>query len=165
MPPRPVDAPSVEPAVRRPARWRMPLVWGLVGVVVGAGGVSGAWAVSSGGSSASSFTLRGALSLTDPVPLDPDHTTGCAGSGGYDDIVEGASVTVYDASGAVVGTGALGAGKYASEDSTAPCVFRFAVAGVPAGAKFYQVEVSHRGKVNVTSAEAKAGAFAATLGD
>jgi hypothetical protein len=38
------------------------------------------------------------------------------------------------------------------------------VAGVPEGSKFYQVEVSHRGKITVSSAEAKAGKFAASLG-
>ena len=103
------------------------------------------------------------MTLTSPTPLDYDHKA-CTGSGGYDDIRQGAAVTVYDDAGKVVGTGALDAGRYASEDSTAPCLFPVSVAGVPGGSRFYQVEVSHRGKVTVSAAEAKAGGFAATLG-
>jgi hypothetical protein len=109
------------------------------------------------------FTLRGAMTLADSLPLDSDYTN-CSGSGGYDDIVEGAAVTVYDGDGKVVGTGALDAGTYATSDSTAPCVFHFAVTGVPGGAKFYQVEISHRGRLTVSSAVARAGGFASSLG-
>jgi hypothetical protein len=69
-------------------------------------------------------------------------------------------VTVYDSAGKVVATGSLGTGK----PKSAGCVFPVSVAGVPGGSKFYQVEVSHRGKITVSSAEAKAGKFAASLG-
>lgn len=164
MPSRPSDQLPVALADRRLAKWRMPLVWGLVGVVVGAGGVGGAWAASSGGSSEVLFTLRGSLTLKNPVALDSNYTR-CSGTSGYDDIVQGAAVTVYDAGGAVVGSGSLGAGKYATPGEDSSCVFRFAVTGVSSGSKFYQVEVSHRGKVNVTATEAKMGSFSASLGD
>jgi hypothetical protein len=43
-------------------------------------------------------------------------------------------------------------------------VFPVAVPGVPDGSKFYRVEVSHRGQITVSSAEAKAGKFGASLG-
>lgn len=123
-----------------------------------------AWGLSGSGSSTpAAFTLRGSMTLTSPTPLDYDHKA-CTGSGGYADIVRGAAVTVYDDAGKVVDAGALGAGRYASEDSTAPCLFRFSMSGVPGGSKFYQVEISHRGKVTVPAAEAKAGEFASSLG-
>jgi len=117
----------------------------------------------SGSSTPATFTLRGTMTLSDPTPLDYDHKA-CTGSGGYDDIVRGAAVTVYDDAGKVVGTSALGAGRYASEDSTAACVFPVRVPDVPGGSKFYRVEVSHRGQITVSAAEAKAGDFAASLG-
>ncbi|WP_435173278.1 hypothetical protein [Actinacidiphila sp. bgisy145] len=147
------------------SRWRLVALGAVAGLVVGGGGVGAAWAASgSGSSSAKSFTLRGALDLEDATDLTPEATS-CAGTGGYDDIVEGASVTVYDAAGAVVAEGALGAGSRAKagyDDS--PCRFAVTVPGVPAGSKFYSVEVSHRGKLTVSAADAQAGRFTATLG-
>jgi hypothetical protein len=157
VPPMPDAFPS--PA---PRRWLLPIAAGLAGAMVGAGGVLVAWGMS-GSDAAPAFALTGTMTLTSSVPLDADYKN-CTGGSGYDDIALGAAVTVYDGGGKVVGTGSLGAGKYASSDSTAPCVFRVSVPGVPGGAKFYQVEVSHRGKITVSSAEAKAGGFAASLG-
>lgn len=153
--------PEVPP--RRSRRWPHPLITGLAGLVVGAAVVCVAWGVSGRSSAVETFTLHGAMALTSPTPLDYDHKA-CTGSGGYGDIRQGAGVTVYDAAGKVLGAGALGAGRYASEDSTAPCVFPVKVAGVPGGSKFYRVEVGHRGQITVTAAEAKAGGFAASLG-
>lgn len=100
------------------------------------------------------------MTLTgDNVPSG-DTSEDCTGYSGYDDITAGASVTVYDSTGAVVATGSLGTGK----PDSAACVFPVRVSDVPGGSKFYQVEVGHRGKVTVSQAEAKAGEFAASLG-
>ncbi|MEV0977811.1 hypothetical protein [Streptomyces sp. NPDC049915] len=81
--------------------------------------------------------------------------------GGYDDISEGASVTVYGADSSVIATGYLG-------DSTSPsygtCAYDIAVQDVPKGERFYKVEVSHRGTVQMTAEQAENGEFAATLG-
>lgn len=131
------------------------------GLVVGAGAVGVVWGLSGGGSDkAAGFTLKGTMTLTgDNVPSG-ETSEACTGYSGYDDIAEGASVTVYDSKGNVVATGALGAGV----PSDAACLFPVRVPDVPAGSKFYQVEVSHRGKVTVSQAEAKAGKFAASLG-
>lgn len=73
----------------------------------------------------------------------------CEGDGGYDDMTEGAVVTVYDSTGSVVGVGALRAGLATGS----LCAWSFEVTGVP-DAQFYQVEVSHRGKVAVPRTEA-----------
>jgi len=159
------DAPDAPPMSENPPapgrRWPHPLVTGLAGLAVGAGAVGLAWGLSGGGSGApGTFTLRGTMTLTgDNVPSG-DTSEECTGYSGYDDIAAGASVTVYDSNGKVVATGALGIGK----PKSAACVFPVSVAGVPEGSKFYQVEVSHRGKVTVSSAEAKAGGFGASLG-
>ncbi len=151
--------PEVPPA--RARRWPHPLVTGLAGLAVGAGAVGLTWGLSGGGSSAPKpFTLAGVITLTgDNVPVG-DTSEDCTGFSGYEDIAAGASVTVYDSSGKVVATGALGTGK----PDSAACVFPVRVPEVPGGSKFYRVEVSHRGQITVTAAEAKAGEFAATLG-
>ncbi|MEU2931105.1 hypothetical protein ABZ636_39900 [Streptomyces sp. NPDC007251] len=142
-------------------RWAHPVVTGTAGLVIGAAGVGLAWGLSAGATSASkTFTLKGTLTLTgDNVPSG-DTSENCTGYEGYDDIGAGAAVTVYDNAGKAIAQGALGVGK----PHDAACVFHAAVPGVPNGPRFYQVEVSHRGKLTVSSTEAKAGGFAASLG-
>jgi hypothetical protein len=103
------------------------------------------------------------MTLKNPTPLDFNHQA-CAGSGGYGDIVAGAAVTVYDDAGKVVATGSLGPGKYESADSVAPCVFPVSVPGVPQGPKFFQIEISHRGKLTLSDDDAQSGRFAGSLG-
>lgn len=85
----------------------------------------------------------------------------CMGDGGYSDISAGTAVNVYDSSGAVVAVGELsrGRGSYSSG-----CTFSFSVPDVPTGERFYQVEISHRGKMNLTADEAEAGTAAYSLG-
>ena len=100
------------------------------------------------------------MTLTGDYIPSGDTNEDCTGYSGYDDITEGAGVTVYDSAGKVVATGALGTGKPVS----GACSFPVTVSGVPEGSKFYQVEISHRGKVTVSASNAKAGVFAASLG-
>jgi hypothetical protein len=158
----PASPPTPEEPPAKARRWPHPLVTGLAGLAVGAGAVGLAWGLSSGGGSSApkSFTLVGSMTLTgDNVPSG-DTSEDCTGYEGYDDIGAGAGVTVYDSAGKVVASGSLGAGK----PKSAACVFPVRVPGVPEGSKFYRVEVSHRGQVTVSAAEAKAGEFAASLG-
>lgn len=163
----PVSVPT-EPAPLTPVRTpllRHPLVTGLLGLVVGAGLVGGAWAATSAPAKTESFTMTGELDLVGGHSPVPPENTDCAGAGGYDDIAEGAAVTVYDAGGKVVAQGALGVGRYADPVAfTGACVFSFTAPGVPKGTKFYQVEITHRGKLTASIAEAQSGAFTATLG-
>ncbi|MFF0000969.1 hypothetical protein [Streptomyces avermitilis] len=154
MPPQPPMPPAV------PKKTLSPLAAGLLGLAVGAGIVGGAWAVtaSQGPDKPQTFTLKGEFTLLeDAVDLD----SGCAGTGGYDDIKEGAAVTVYGAKGDVVATGYLGNSK---SPNYGTCVFDVAVSDVPKGEKFYKVEVSHRGTVQMNAKEAEAGEFGASLG-
>lgn len=138
------------------------LAAGLLGLVAGAGIMGGIWAITanSGPDAPATFTLEGTFTLTDDVvPTDGD---GCSASydSGYDDIAEGASVTVYGAGGDVVATGELGDSKYASY----ACIFDVAVPEVPKGEKFYKVEVSHRGTIQLSAEEAENGELSASLG-
>ncbi len=61
------------------------------------------------------------------------------------DIQGGASVTVTDETGKVVGLGELGSGT--TTQVRIECSFDFAIYKVPPGHGFYGVEVSHRGVV------------------
>jgi hypothetical protein len=87
-------------------------------------------------------TMTGIMTLHDP---DAAYQFGevCSGTNGYDDVDTGASVVVTNEQGTVIGTGSLGQGSTSPDGD---CVFNFTVAGVPE-ARFYGVEVSHRGKV------------------
>lgn len=160
-PPPPAEPPAV-PAAETPKRRLSPLAAGLVGLAVGAGLVGGIWAITanSGPDAPATFTMEGSFALTEKASSDGDG--GCEGSydSGYDDISEGTSVTVYGASGDVVATGHLGQ----SELAGSACVFDIAIDDVPKGEKFYKVEVSHRGTVQVSAKEAENGDLFASLG-
>ncbi|WP_405699105.1 hypothetical protein OG209_05285 [Streptomyces sp. NBC_01383] len=154
LPPRPIEPPAAQPK-KKPS----PLLAGILGLALGAGLVGGIWAYTSrDADEPATFTLIGTFTLTEgAIRTKGDN---CRGSGGYADIGQGTSVTVYDGAGGVAATGSLGVSQY----SVGACAFIVAVDDVPKGEKFYQVEVSHRGKVQLTGAEAEAGKLAATLG-
>ncbi|WP_328721885.1 hypothetical protein OHT52_21930 [Streptomyces sp. NBC_00247] len=166
LPPQPTEAPALAPEdptpADAPARRQRPVAALLAGLVIGAGTVGGAWAISanSGPGEPGTFTLEGSFVLTDSVV--PDGNGGCGGTRGYDDISEGVSVTVYSAKGDVVATGGLGASTY--DQDTYVCRFGVSVPDVPRGEKFYKVEISHRGTLQLSADEAEAGKFAGSLG-
>ncbi|MGC4769187.1 hypothetical protein ACLQ25_09430 [Micromonospora sp. DT44] len=111
-------------------------------------------------------SIAGTLMLADADGFTWDATTGCQGSGGYDDVTPGAQVTITDAAGATVGLGKLGNGilETAAGAATADgCKFTFTVKDVPTGKDFYGVEVSHRGKVQYPEQQVF-GALALTIG-
>lgn len=167
----PAEQPTLtfEPEQVPPLRARRqvpPLLAALVGLVVGAGGVGAAWGLSGSSPSpkpaaAAAFVLTGTLTL---AKGSPGSTGSCEGTDGYADITPGAAVTVYDAAGAVVGKDYLGNGSSMSSTGYGACEFQFSVQSVPEGSKFYQVEISHRGKLTVSAEDAKAGRFASSLG-
>ncbi len=161
-PEQPAVAAPMPAAPPAPPKRRLgPLAAGLVGLAVGAALVGGVWAITAnnGSSGPGEFTLKGTFALLEDVSADGD---GCEGryDSGYDDISEGTAVTVYGASGEVVATGELGD----STQAGGSCLFDVAVPGVPKGEKFYKVEVSHRGTLQLSAKEAEGGEFAGTLG-
>ena len=87
----------------------------------------------------------------------------CSGSAGYSDIAIGGGVTVYDGAGIVIGTGAID--SCTDTDGTTGATFTFQVHDVPTGKAFYQYEITHRGKLAISEADALAGSADATLGD
>lgn len=112
-------------------------------------------------------TISGTMSITGAWKDElssyvPWEGTVCRGTGGFDDIREGAQVVVRDETDSIIGTSRLGAGVavnvrtypdsfgiiYASAD----CQFPFEVTEVPT-AKFYSIEVTHRGGVTFSPAE------------
>jgi hypothetical protein len=111
------------------------------------------------GEDASTFLLKGKMEMG-YGDVGTDDFGQCAGTGGYDDIHQGTSVTVYDDATKIIGTGNLGDSTNSADGG---CTWYFQVE-VPSGPRFYQVEIGHRGKITYTSEEAKAGGVAITLG-
>jgi hypothetical protein len=100
------------------------------------------------------------LSLAD-FTWDEDPPV-CAGSGGYDDLALGAQVVVSDPAGTTVAVGSVTESIPITEwDDDAEdylataCTLRFLVTGVPAGKGFYGIEVSHRGRLQYSEAQAR----------
>ena len=73
----------------------------------------------------------------------------CRGTGGYDDINSGLSVTVRDGSGGVLATGRLGDGK---RPKVARCTFGYSVGGLPE-VDFYSIEIGRRGELTYSFEE------------
>jgi hypothetical protein len=171
VPPMPATPPAAAPTAGK-SGIRRTLTTLLIGAVAGASFVGGTWYTTSRDNSNSitvdgkpaalkgTFTLKGDFTLLDGA-VD-DGIGGCEGSGGYDDIALGTSVTVYDAAGAVIATSALILSEY--DETAGTCTYDVSVPGVPGGEDFYQVEINHRGKIQLSAEEAKSGGFSGSLG-
>ncbi|WP_410670723.1 hypothetical protein [Amycolatopsis sp. cmx-4-68] len=109
------------------------------------------------GTSGETFDLGGTFTL---YSGGYSYST-CGGSGGYSDITTGTAVTVYNAAGTVLSQGSLGTGH---SDGVGTCGFTLSAPKVPAGEKFYLVEVSHRGRIMVQPDDARYGRVALSLG-
>lgn len=145
--------PAPEP---RPARsWPLLVVLVVLAAAVGSAGtllVQKLGAHHGGGATtpapARTFVATGRLTLQD---MDTVRAN-CRGQGGYSDIQTGTQVIVYDASGKQLAVGQLGLGAAADAFD---CIYPFVVTGVPVGdGGPYSVEVSHRGKIAFTRAQA-----------
>ena len=110
-------------------------------------------------SAPSTFVLSGTITV-DGSPgttiASSDGTT-CEGAGGYSDITPGTAVTVANAQGQVIATGALGTGVMASGGGIGACSLSFSVPNVPDGLPTYSLTISHRGTQVIPSAEAHSG--------
>jgi hypothetical protein len=107
------------------------------------------------------ITVSGTMSLFDdltPSKYDDGNfvmlsDSRCAGTGGYSDLREGASVTVYGKSGERLGLGSLDS-SYGEEGF---CIFSYSIPDIPAGEGFYSVEVTHRGELSGAESEVEDG--------
>lgn len=142
------------PRQRKPGRIIAITLGAVLLLALGAAGALAAAALAG----PDTFKVAGTVTLKDPDGYM--SSTNCRGKGGYDDIAEGASVTITDAAGATVAIGRLGLG----DRQNTGCVFGFSVTDVPTGRHFYGIEVSHRGVVKFSEAELKSQSVALTLG-
>ena len=97
--------------------------------------------------SSSEYELRGSFTLQSSSV--GGSSSNCRGTGGYDDIKSGLSVTVRDGSGSILGTGRLGDGR---KPGSSWCTFEFSVGGL-SEADFYSVEVGSRGEMTYSFEE------------
>jgi hypothetical protein len=156
--PRQAAAPAIErngPAVVRPPRRRVPRrLWAALPAGVAAGAVLLVVLGPPG-----TFTLNGSIALT-AAGATARGIDRCQGTGGYVDLHPGATVTVYDSKGRVVGLAPLGTGI----SSAMSCTFPFEVPDVPADSRNYTVEIGNRGKTTFLPDVAKSGQIALTVG-
>lgn len=99
------------------------------------------------------FEMNGTLTVVGGVTDRAAPGFECVGDRGFDDIAPGASVSVSDGSGAVLGTGLLT--RSVREGNF--CTFFFAVPDVPHGVSGYAVQITHRGSVSFDETEAETG--------
>lgn len=95
-----------------------------------------------------SNTITGTMSLFD-IDSGWDEGDTCFGSGGYSDISSGAQVRVTDQEGKTLAVSELGSGR---SKTGFDCTFSFTIDDVPK-AEFYEVEVTHRGKLSYSHEE------------
>lgn len=102
------------------------------------------------------FATSGTLSIS-ATGYDGGTNDGdaCHTTGGFTDIQPGAQVVVTDDTGKTVAVGELGDGKVVSAGLA--CQFPLKISDIPAGAKFYKVEISHRTGPEYTEKELRAG--------
>lgn len=143
--PSPSPSPSPIPTQKRRDPW--PIVAGLVCSIALV--IFILIAISPG-----KLTVTGDVNVLGNTSVSSYSTTSasCSTYGGYNDIAEGASVTVRDASDAIVGIGSLSAGT----SSSGSCVFAFTVPDVPESA-FYSIEVSKRGALTYSADDVETG--------
>lgn len=108
-------------------------------------------------------TVSGTLTLHDSDAVWSQGSS-CAGDGGYVDIDAGASVTLTDEAGTIIGTTSLDSGTASGRYD---CELSFTFAPITPTARFYSVQVTHRGKVTDSAEELRAAGwhFQVSLGN
>lgn len=148
-------------ASRRPRR-RTLVVASVVGALVVGAGALGVFLWQSG--PLGKVTVAGSVKINgyyiegsgdSTLVIESDGT--CEIFGGDDDVNAGASVTVYDAAGAIIGNGRLQQGEKfyrtpLGEGYVGACSFGFSLDVPPSD--FFQVEIERRGKVTVAREDA-----------
>jgi hypothetical protein len=121
-----------------------------------------------GSPSADSFRLSGTITVkADELASERTDGGDCYTSDGYDDIREGAQLTVKDETGTVIAIGLLDPGHVGemnvAHTTALKCIFGFSADNVPEGKAFYIVEISHRGEMKYSRAQLS-DSIALTLG-
>lgn len=98
------------------------------------------------------FTITGTISLGSSVTVSLTPGFACEGSRGYSNIGPNSPVTVKDETGTLVATGDM---IGSTRPSTSRCLLEFAIDEVPAGKKYYLVEIARRGELSYTEEEAR----------
>lgn len=142
------------PPIPEPPRRRRRVPWIIAALLVVAGGATAAVLLLTGGGGKEH--VKGGMEL---LTTDVDTTAGCSGTGGFDDIRDGADVEITDENGKTIAVTQL--------EHSAPidggCVL-FWEADVPKGKDFYGVEITHRGVIKYTEAQLRKGVVQ-SLGD
>ncbi|MCI2956764.1 hypothetical protein MN032_03575 [Agromyces atrinae] len=76
----------------------------------------------------------------------------CTAADGFEDVHTGAQITLLDSDGAVVALGELEKGR---NNNSKECFFKFTIADVPLGYKFYSVDVGNAFRGVYTIAESE----------
>lgn len=169
--------PQPEVPKGRTRRWPLYAAVAAAGLVLIGGGVAAGIVIAgrgSGGSGAPAVsttapaagTIRGVITLHAGQFAWDRQAASCWGKGGYDDLTKGASVTVTDAAGKTIALGSVVSEytSFSTDEFASSCTLNFQVENVPRGGQFYGVEVSHRGVVHESEADAFSGQIQLTIG-
>jgi hypothetical protein len=138
-----------------PWRYRFGVVIGLTAAVLLLAICVGAYFAVHASTKPEPFALTGTLALNSGTIRTSGLPMGysCAGDGDYNDLGPGTTVTVHDETGKLLAKGSI----ESSSSQSGSCMLNFTVYNIPDGGTLYKVEVSHRGQMSYTEAEAKAG--------
>jgi hypothetical protein len=159
------NPPESAPNPHRPARRRR--TWPYLAIIVVVGAALAAvfiWphmkgndpATPAAAAGATVFTLNGTVALG-PGQFVPVDGTSCAGTPAYKDLVAGATVTITDGVGGVLGTGKIASLSLNGGGETGTCDLKFAVPGIPTGKGSYGIEVAHRGVTKYDESKVRLG--------
>ncbi len=100
-------------------------------------------------------TITGRFTLNSATVDRNADLTRCEGTGGYEDIEQGASVTLRDGDGNVAGTSRLEVAGADAFGNFPGCIYTFTFDDV-ADADFYAVEIGDRGEIVYSRADLEA---------
>lgn len=138
------------PARGRP-RWPLIVAVGVLAAVLGVVGTLAVQKLTGPDGIGGTFTVHGSVEISSGAGLaSAGQPCDESGNAGASDLAPGGQVAVYDAAGKLLAIGALGEGTLTG---SGVCRMPFTVDGVSGGGPFF-VEVTHRGRIAFTRAEA-----------
>jgi hypothetical protein len=110
-----------------------------------------------------SFTVNGTLSLGSGQFVADDNG-GCVGAASYKDLAVGATVTVSDATGGVLGSSKISSVYLDGTGSAGACDLKFSVAHIPTGKGTYGITIANRGTTKYDEAKLRGGPLQMSVG-